>query len=182
MAVPQKTINLLAAETGNDAEDAEVGYPDNIIEFYRKEYMVFPSYNAAERYAVNYVKDMLEDDPGMFSQDWLTGYMKANDIHAFASDAGDAAYEDAEYSGEDPDEAYEEAYNRVESELKNDPVSYFADFGMSVTDAYEKGFLGIDVRKAAQDAVDTDGVEHFLARYDGNEIDLENGAYAYRIN
>jgi len=182
MAVSQKTVKLLAAETGNDAEDAEVGYADNIIEFYQKEYLVFPSYNAAERYAVNYVKEMLEDDPSMFNQDWLQYYMKANDTHAFASDAGDSAYEDAEYSGEDPDEAYEEAYNRVESELKRDPVSYFADFGISVTDAYEKGWLSIDTRKAAQGAVDTDGIEHFLASYDGNEINLANDAQAYRIN
>ena len=180
MAVSQKTLKLLAAETGNDVDDADVS--GNRVDFGYEEYIVFPSYNAAEQYAVSYVKEMLEDDPSMFSQNWLMHYMKADDISAFAEDAGNAAHEDAEYSGEDPDEAYEEAYERVESELKRDPISYFADFGMSVTDAYEKGWLSIDVRKAAQEAVDTDGVEHFLARYDGNEIDLENGAYAYRIN
>ena len=182
MTVPQKTIKLLAAETGNDVDDAEVGYEDNIIEFYGEEYIVFPSYDAAERYAVNYVKDMLEDDPSMFNQNWLRHYMKANDIHDFASDAGNAAYEDAEYSGEDPDEAYEEAYERVKSEMENDPISYFADFGVSVTDAYERGWLSIDTPKAAQGAVNTDGVAHFLGRYDGNVIELDNGAEAYRIN
>ena len=33
-----------------------------------------------------------------------------------------------------------------------------------------------------QDAVDADGRGHFVANYDGEEIELENDYYAYRVN
>jgi len=41
---------------------------------------------------------------------------------------------------------------------------------------------GVDVDKAAQSAVDTGGVAHFLAHYDHAEHQLENGAMYYRIS
>lgn len=40
----------------------------------------------------------------------------------------------------------------------------------------------IDVDKVAEAAVDEDGVAHFLASYDGEEIELDGDWYAYRIN
>ena len=33
-----------------------------------------------------------------------------------------------------------------------------------------------------QDAIDADGRGHFVANYDGEEIELENDYYAYRVN
>ena len=33
-----------------------------------------------------------------------------------------------------------------------------------------------------QDAIDVDGRGHFVANYDGKEIELENDYYAYRVN
>lgn len=41
----------------------------------------------------------------------------------------------------------------------------------------------INIYVASRDAVDTDGVAHFISSYDGNEIELRgSGAYAYRTN
>ena len=40
----------------------------------------------------------------------------------------------------------------------------------------------IDIDKASESAVDTDGVAHFLSSYDGEQIDLSNGHVAYRTN
>jgi len=40
----------------------------------------------------------------------------------------------------------------------------------------------IDISGAAQSAVDTDGVAHFLAGYDGNEIEVHGGSVWYRQN
>lgn len=40
----------------------------------------------------------------------------------------------------------------------------------------------IDTDFASKDAVDTDGIAHFLSSYDGEQIDLSNGHVAYRTN
>ena len=40
----------------------------------------------------------------------------------------------------------------------------------------------VDLDKLADEAIDRDGKEHFIAYYDGNEIDLGNGLFAYRLN
>lgn len=40
----------------------------------------------------------------------------------------------------------------------------------------------LDVQAVAEDCVDTDGVAHFLASYDGNEIELRDDLFAYKQN
>lgn len=40
----------------------------------------------------------------------------------------------------------------------------------------------IDIEKASESAIDTDGIAHFLSSYDGEQIDLSNGHVAYRTN
>ena len=40
----------------------------------------------------------------------------------------------------------------------------------------------IDADAVAEEAIAWDGVEHFLASYDGEEIELDDGWYAYRTN
>lgn len=43
--------------------------------------------------------------------------------------------------------------------------------------------LIVDLEEFARDAIECDGVGHFLASYDGEEIELELGKfYAYRVN
>lgn len=39
----------------------------------------------------------------------------------------------------------------------------------------------INIDKVANKAIEEDGVAHFLATYDSNEIDLGNGLFAYRV-
>ena len=41
---------------------------------------------------------------------------------------------------------------------------------------------GIDIDAAADDAVDTDGWEHFLARYDGKSHETDSGLVYWRVN
>ena len=41
---------------------------------------------------------------------------------------------------------------------------------------------GFDSEEAAENAIRTDGVAHFLASYDGEEIELDNGNVMYRVN
>jgi hypothetical protein len=40
----------------------------------------------------------------------------------------------------------------------------------------------VDLEEVVDQCIYEDGVAHFIARYDGEEIELENGLYAYRTN
>lgn len=67
----------------------------------------------------------------------------------------------------------------------DDPIQYFIhDQGLysNVKELLDNNVVSIDYDAAAQEAVDTDGVAHFLARYNGEETELPSGAVAYRTN
>jgi len=66
----------------------------------------------------------------------------------------------------------------------DDPVEYFVEQQgiYSREDLMKQSFIRIDIDKAAEDAIDTDGISHFLDRYDGSELDLPSGAIAYGTN
>jgi hypothetical protein len=40
----------------------------------------------------------------------------------------------------------------------------------------------IDIDAVVEECISEDGVAHFIASYDDNEIDLGDGLFAYRIN
>ena len=221
------------------------------------EWLIFQDSEYAERQAVEYVKSQLDDEPEMFSQNWLQDYiymtdtdrrMHANEESTFYSDelsdedalkeaelddkhdelqeeidVLEAENEDLEFEkdeipdddeelddkisdidnkisektegiealekeqGELPDQArtqiqegrYDELYERLE-----DPVKYFVeDEGMYlIEELMESSFVSIDTEEASQAAVDEDGVANFLAGYDGNEVELDNGMIMYRTN
>ena len=63
------------------------------------------------------------------------------------------------------------------------PVEYCADnFGWDwVSKAATENNL-IDMDEVVEQCIYEDGVAHFIARYDGDEIELGNGLYAYRTN
>jgi len=245
MAVPQKTINLLAAETGNDAEDAEIGYQDNIIEFYGEEYVVFPSYNAAEDAAIRVEKESIESNPETWlGLSWVEDYIKVSDTDArvIGNDMADSYVDginaedilertsmfddwqdledekdDIEYGdvrdADDADDAaldrrvkeiekeqegmvnearealHEEVSDRYIMLLWNNPAAFISEvYGYSSIAAYAKAMGGLptwlylDAAGVAEYVVDNDGPATILAQYDSNEIELGNGAYAYRIN
>jgi hypothetical protein len=97
----------------------------------------------------------------------------ANDIQIEIDTLIDRAKEDLH------DEKYDEIYD----ELK-DPIEYFVnDRGIySREDLLKQSFITIDTEVAAEDAISTDGWQHFLATYDGQSIDLPNGRVMVRIN
>jgi len=79
-------------------------------------------------------------------------------------------------------EAYVDSY--VEKEKPTvDPWEWLRDvYGEEDATKHAIEMAGIDIPKAAQSAVDTDGVAHFLAHYDHNQNELENDAVYYRTN
>lgn len=75
-------------------------------------------------------------------------------------------------------EIYEEVYDGLE-----DPIEYFVrEQGISSKeDLMKANFIMINYEGMAESVLDTDGVAHIVARYDGNENEL-NGAYIYRVD
>jgi len=77
------------------------------------------------------------------------------------------------------DEIYDEWYEGLA-----DPIDFLVnEQGIySQEDLMKTSFVSIDEDEASKDAVDTDGVAHFLSHYDGNEIEFGDGFHAYRTN
>jgi hypothetical protein len=65
----------------------------------------------------------------------------------------------------------------------NDGLDYFINnFGESETYKMVMDNNLINVDEASQDAVQTDGIGHFLSSYDGETLYLSDDYVAYRIN
>jgi hypothetical protein len=82
--------------------------------------------------------------------------------------------------------SYERA-KEVEKTILRDGLKSFIcdDEGLCSEDEFQEQYgkwLHLDVDSAVDDAVDTDGVEHFIARYDGSSHELKNGQYLVRDN
>jgi hypothetical protein len=203
------------------------------------EWMVFKDAKSAERYAIEYVKDMLDDDPSMFAQKWLKNhvYVSPTDIRIISQEDADSYVDDIKYESEerlldeagmqrqwesledkkdalndkmmeemDPkkeaafqkqidkleqaqsklvdkadDKLRAELAKRTADALKKDPLAWAEELGFEF-DKNRPPWLQIDTRKAAADAVKTDGVAHFLDYYDGEEVELDSGAVAFGTN
>ena len=161
-----------------------------------REWIVFEDDEKAEEAALSKVKEDLENESEIFTQSWLQYYIEITDtdrriIAGEESDNRVENMEDEEVTQEagidDPDEArealqekyYDEMYKALE-----DPINYFVDEQgiYSIEDLMKQSFIRIDVERAAQDAIDTDGVAHFLDNYDGEGLELPSGAIAYGTN
>jgi hypothetical protein len=79
------------------------------------------------------------------------------------------------------DEAMEGYAEEVEDRIKDDLLGWLGDLGYDLSREMPS-FISVDEDAMAQEAVDTDGAAHFLAGYDGDEVDLDGGAVAYRTN
>ena len=204
-------IDELADDEDLDPEDAEVEYTTGIghigapygsgqvVSFGRRAFAIYKDEDEAEAAAVEYVTESLEEDPGMFTQSWLQDYyyMRDGQMESLASELADwvhdlddedalerAGMEDDEDADEAREKLHDESYdNYLQEALNANAVGYLtSEFGWELKDLIDKGIIDINVEEAAQSAVDTDGVPHFLSGYDGNQIDLDSGAVAFRTN
>jgi len=74
------------------------------------------------------------------------------------------------------------ARDKTEEQLRA-PIEYLQEiYGDEEGIAQAMKIGGIDTQEAAEEAVRTDGVAHFLSVYDGNEVELDNGNVMYRQN
>ncbi len=174
------------------------------IEVGNQEYKIYKDSSDAYDEAVRSVLDTIDDvglgDPVHWSQfvddkkaedffrqvysEWDSSY--AYDIESEA--ANDDKYENrleeemAEWGADDVDEF---AGMMTDSKIDEGEggLSYYRDnFGDEAADKLIIDENLVDVQAYAKWAVDTDGVAHFLASYDGNMLDLAHGAEAYRTN
>ncbi len=186
---------------GVRVSDSAFGYGKD-IDLGSEEYMIFENSDDAYEEALARVKEDLDNEPELFTQDWLKDFITISDTdrRIISQEEADARYDemsDDEIADEvgadiddedfDVDDAREELKDKLSDEIYDeleDPVQYFVeDQGIySIEDLMKASFVMIDTDEAASDAVSTDGVAHFLNHYDGNETDLSNGAVAYRTN
>ena len=119
-------------------------------------------------------------------------YAKEIGTERFWKEAPDRSIEvpddvqDALDNGDDPRDPTDSeldafAEDMTTGQLK-DPMDYLRDiYGDDATKEAIK-IAGIDVEAAAEDAVDTDGPEHFVARYDGKSHETKSGFVYWRTN
>lgn len=76
-----------------------------------------------------------------------------------------------------------EIYKDYLMDTLEDPVrQYESDFGKEELYRFAKESNSIDIDKIVDGCISLDGTAHFLAGYDGEEIELDNDLFAYRTN
>lgn len=191
-------ITELAEYTGNEITDAEVTEDTGIngdavtIAFGREEYECYDDYDKAEEAAKEDVKSLIDDCGGVMECGFQWDNLGGRDQYLDEDDAKKIVEEDLEnmlndMSNREKREQYgttddEEIINNELNSI-NSYVDYIdSNFGTeTLNDMIKRGYISFDEDKLAQDCVDTDGVAHELARYDGEEIELD-GWWAYRID
>lgn len=133
------------------------------------------------------IANYLEVDPSYFEEE---GY----DPNEFESKEYNESYvvlteeEAREYAKRDIESVFDElgldAFTpRFQEWILNNAVEGDFFFGEDdFNDAVKEGRVDIDMDKVVDKCISRDGIAHFVAIYDGKEIDLGNGLYAYRVD
>ena len=170
-----------------------------------QEYNVAENHDQAYALAVEVVKQDLDEDPSMFNKDFIERHINKDKLRdELESDVIDMRIDDLldmtagefwrewEREGMDPPDSEEQeasqkqieelAAEQAQQQLQ-DPMEYLEDiYGREDAAKEAIKIAGIDIDAAADDAVDTDGWEHFLARYDGKSHETDSGLVYWRVN
>ncbi len=172
-----------------------------------KEWTVVESYDQQRELAIEVVKQDLEEDPSVFNKDFIERHintdrlkrdlepdvrnnneehlrdMRDRDFWREAERYIDVPEEDEDGEMPDPEDYIEDVADKMTEEQLKDPMAYLEDiYGSDDAAKQAIEIAGIDVDAAAEDAVDTDGEAHFLARYDSNDYHTRNGLVYWRDN
>jgi hypothetical protein len=165
------------------------------------EWIVFRSREQARNAAIKRVKQDLREQPEIFEDDFMAKhtYISESDKRMIAQEEARHMYEDisdedliTEAKGyglraDNPDVAREQLEQKKAEEIErklDDPIQYFVkERGIyTQSELGRQDFTRMDVDDAAEEAVRTDGIGHFLDVYDFEAVKLENGALAYATN
>lgn len=176
-----------------------------------QEYAVVPDEDTAEKIALERVTDDLKSESELFNASFIESHIDQKKLKKWVFDArmeDDYVEELAEHQIEDfwqlarqldvdkvvPDtdedgelmeptakqiKAVKKAY--AESAAKN-PMEYFEDMYGREAAKHAVKAVGIDTKAAAEEAVSSDGWQHFLAHYDGNSHETDSGRVYWRTN
>lgn len=199
--VPHLTALVqLLYQTGNNVEDIEdvdatpyvnVSFKDG------SEYYIMED-SEADEFARKDVEEMFDDmGRDAFNVQWEDFVMNEGDFEMALNETIDNYIEDIrEEAGDDPesggtrlDEEMIRANAASEDEFHDylasqwcpdeDYIHWYVDeFG---NEAFME-FASVDIEALAKYVIDTDGRGNIIAGYDGYEIDLPGGYYAYRTN
>lgn len=172
----------------------------------REEYVVVQDDDQMRELAVAVVKQDLESEPEIFERSFLEQHIdmdrlrrelepdelnsRIDDLSYEADRDPDRFWADYEREGFDAPEEDEDgerpapdqtqieelAEAQVEDRLR-DPMQYLEDLYGDEATPKAMEIAGLNIDAAAEDAVDTDGAAHFLARYDGNYYETGDLVY-----
>lgn len=132
--------------------------------------------------------EALEEDMNYYVDDLSDDEVVENAIDYGVIDEDDAYVEDEDGNEEiNPDLDIEDLGEKLVQALideQDDAYTWYVDsFGeKSVRDLIKDGTLTLDYQAIADEVISWDGRGNSLASYDGDEIELDNGLYAYRLD
>jgi hypothetical protein len=126
----------------------------------------------------SYANDIESEDDNIYANRLIAEMVE----NGFISD-DDALSGNAEELAEYYKDDFVTLMTEEQMEEGNDGLDYFiSNFGEEQTMKMVIDNNLIDIFKASRDAVQADGVAHFLSHYDGETLYLSDGYVAYRIN
>ena len=172
------------------------------------EYVVYDNYDDAEQAVKENIRQQLEDEPELFNQSFIESHQTISETNArlFGNDFGDMMVEDRDLDelkemaddygieyDEDVDEdklkdelSYARSKEVTETILRDGLRSFLVDDeGIVSDDEFQEQYgkwLNLDIDSAVDDALDSDGLGHFLSSYDGDYKELKDGKVIARIN
>lgn len=185
----------------HDTEVEEVEYSDNTYRIDGKEYLVLTdeeANTAHEEYIKNFIDDCGVSGFTEFAQEYILE--ECLDASWF-DEAMKESYENYASDIENEDSDNEEYENRLEEEMADAGCEDEDSFVEHLCSSYDSGVqwykdnfgdsdfseainkhCSIDIGKVSEFCIEHDGRGHSLASYDGDELELADDYYAYRIN
>lgn len=200
-------IKALAKYLDISEDEISEGYDENHFETEDGEEYIVCDYDTAKELAEEDIKE-LYDEMGLdaFSENyqdyildncvdesWFDDALREEADYIYSEDnmsddeiydeaKGNGLVDDVEEDDADIDDLREQLADSYYGNWSDDPIGWYKD---NFDDESFKHIVKendlVDVDGVARDCILSDGIAHFIATYDGNEIELEDDLYAYRV-